>query len=280
MDNHGFHVIDMHHHYEPGFAVSDALDIGGGPGSGDEHDKARIELSTRLSTLDVEHVSGAVIIAGPTYLRPRGLADTVEVNNAIAAYRNRVPDRFLASVGVIEPLYGPAAYGEAARCRDELGMCGISFHNAYQSVPIDSPLMRPLIQKIGEAGLVPFIHAIGSPLETIWQVDALAKDFPDLPMVVLDVFYDVNSFKSLPAIAERRPNLTFDLALMVSFECQGLPTVRAVGADRFVYGTDQYSWPLMTKPFGSLLPRILESDLSDADKTAIFSGNIKRILGI
>lgn len=280
MNNHGFDVIDMHHHFEASTGISDMLGFSGRTGAAPGKSKADLDLSTRLAILDAEHVRGAVIIAGHTYLRPRGLADTMDVNNAVAAYRNATPDRFLAAVGVIEPLYGPAAYSEVTRCRDELGMRGISFHNAYQGVPIDSPQMRPLIEKIGEAGLTPFIHAIGSQLETIWQVDSLAKHFPDLPMVVLDTFYDHNAVRALPEIAERRPNLTFDLALLVGFECLGLPVVRAVGAHRFVYGTDQYSWPLMTKTYGSLLPSILDCDLSDADKTAILSGNIKRILRI
>ena len=280
MNGHGFDVIDMHHHFETSTAISDMIGFARRTGATSVDNNVDLELSTRLAILDAEHVRGAVIIAGHTYLRPRGLSDTMEVNNAVAAYRNGTPDRFLAAVGVIEPLYGPAAYSEVTRCRDELGMCGISFHNAYQGVPVDSPQMWPLIQKIGEAGLTPFIHAIGSPLETIWQVDSLAKHFPDLPIVVLDTFYDHNAVRALPDIAERRPNLTFDLALLVGFECLGLPVVRAVGADRFVYGTDQYSWPLMTKTYGSLLPSILDCDLSDAEKTAIFSGNIKHLLHI
>jgi predicted TIM-barrel fold metal-dependent hydrolase len=157
-------------------------------------------------------------------------------------------------------------------------MKGISFHNGYQGVPIDGPLMYPLIEKIGEAGMTPFLHAIGTQLETVWQADVLAKDFPDLPMLVLDTFHDHNAVRALADIAERRPNLYFDLSLLVSFDCLGLPLVRAIGADRFVYGTDLYSWPLQTKAYGNLLANILETDLSDEEKAAILSGNLKRIM--
>lgn len=278
MEEHGFDIIDAHHHFEAGFSVGDALNVGRrNDGAAEAQD---IELHTRLRTMDRHHVRGAVVIAGPTYLRPRGVLDTMVVNDALAAYRDRKPDRFLAAVGVVEPLYGVDGYSEVKRCRDELGMVGVSFHNAFQGVPVDSPLMRPLIERVGEAGLVPFLHAIGTPMETLWQVDSLAKDFPDLPMVVLDVFHDINQVKSLPEVAERRPNLTFDLALLVSFECLGLPTVRVVGAERFVYGTDMYSWPLQTQPFGTLAPGIVASDLPAEDKARIFSGNITRLLGL
>jgi len=41
---------------------------------------------------------------------------------------------------------------------------------------------------MGEIGLVPFIHSIGeSSAEALWKIDVLAGDFPDLPMLVLDV---------------------------------------------------------------------------------------------
>jgi uncharacterized protein len=277
MAEHGFDVIDVHQHYEAGYSVGDALDLGR---KGDQGSKAAFELKTRLSTMDVEHVRGAIISAGHTYLRPNGIADTVAVNNAVAAYRDQEPGRFVAGVGVIEPLYGEAGYDEARRCKEELGFAGISFHNAFQGTPADSPLMLPLVEKIAEAGLVPFVHAYGSSMETLYQVDSLAKHFPDLTMVVHDTFHDINQIKALPDVAERRPNLYFDLALLVNFETLGLPVVRSVGADRFVYGTDQYSWPMMTKPYGSLLPGIVSSDLSAEDKAKIFSGNIRGILGL
>ncbi len=161
----------------------------------------------------------------------------------------------------------------------ELGLAGIGFHNGQQGVSIDSSLMVSLLEKIGEAGLVPFVHALGNELETLWQVDSVAAKLPDLPMVVLDVFHDVNQVRALPEVAERRPNLVFDLALSVSFEFMGLRQVRAIGADRFGYGTDFYSWPTVTKPFGKQLTEIVEADLDEQDKVAILGGNIRRVLG-
>jgi predicted TIM-barrel fold metal-dependent hydrolase len=289
VENHGFDVIDVHQHLS-----HDSLDVAHrhlhvernivfeGPrdaavDAGSSRDKAAIELRVRLDALDAQHVRGAVIIPIHGYLRPRGIIDTAAMNDAVAAYRDRRPDRFAAAVGVVEPIHGPAGYGEIERCRDELSFVGISTHG---QVPTNSVLMRRLIEKIGEAGLVPFIHAYGTYNETIAQVDSVAKDFPQLTMLVLDAFHDPAQVSLLPEIAERRPNLYFDLSTSVNFEVCGLPQVRAVGADRFLYGTNMHSLPLNTKPLGTLLPSILESDLTDKEKAAIFSGNAKRILGI
>ncbi|MDM8010840.1 MAG: amidohydrolase family protein [Parasphingorhabdus sp.] len=272
-----FEVIDMHQHLECGTGLKGALDFGG---SGKPlREQGDVEFQHRLSMMAVHNMRSAVVMPGNMYLRPNGLADTAQVNDQIAAYRDRAAERF-HGVGIVEPIYGPAGYMEVKRCKEELGLVGIGFHNKMQGVPVDSPLMFRLIEKVGEAGLVPFIHALGNDLESIWQVDLLAKAFPDLPMVILDAFHDLSQVKSLPDIAERRPNLYFDLSMSISFEFMGKPQVKTVGADRFVFGTNFYSLPVMDTPMGRPLEQILESDLPDMEKIAILSGNAKRILGL
>jgi predicted TIM-barrel fold metal-dependent hydrolase len=97
-------------------------------------------------------------------------------------------------------------------------------------------------------------------------------------MIILDAFRDFSQVRSLDQIAARRPNLYFDLSLLLSFELMGLPQVRAIGADRFLFGTNFYSWPTMTKPIGRPLEQILESDLADDAKAAILGQNATRVL--
>lgn len=272
-----FDVIDMHQHLECGPSLKGALGFGGDGSPPEGRNDA--EFEHRASMMAAHNIVAAVVMPGNMYLRPNGLADTARVNDHIAAYRDRAPGRF-HGVGIVEPIYGPAGFAEVRRCRDELGLVGIGFHNKMQGVPLDSPLMFSLIDKIGEAGMVPFLHALGNDLESIWQVDLLAKAFPDLSMVILDVFHDLSQVKSLPDIAERRPHLYFDLSMSISFEFMGKPQVRAVGAERFVFGSNFYSLPTMNKPLGRPLEQILESDLSDAEKRSILIGNAERLLGV
>jgi predicted TIM-barrel fold metal-dependent hydrolase len=282
---HGFDVIDVHQHLS-----HDSL----GPrhrhlhvernivfeGPREHHTDwetaAAVELRSRLAAMDDEHVEQAVIIPIHGYLRPHGIANSAEMNDAVAAYRDRLPSRFIAGVGVVEPIHGPAGYDEIIRCRDELAFIGISIHG---QVPTNSLLMRRLVGKIGDAGLMPFVHCYGSYTETIAQVDSLASDFIDMPMLVLDAFHDPSQVSLIPEIAARRPNLYFDLSTAVSFEMTGLPQVLAVGAHRFLYGTNMHSLPLNTKPLGALLASILESDLDRDEKAAILAGNAKRLFG-
>jgi predicted TIM-barrel fold metal-dependent hydrolase len=277
MKDHGFTLIDVHHHYEAGYGIAAFLDVVDDPAGAPTG--AEKDLDTRLSIMDTDGVAAAVVIAGHTYLRPHGIADTRAVNDAVAEYVSRAPHRLIAGVGVVEPLYGQVGPAEVRRCRSELGFAGISFHNRFQGAPVDSPLMTPLLETIGDEGMIPFVHAYGTPLENLSQVDSLAGRFPDLPIVVLDVFHDVTQIRALPEVARRRPNLYFDLSLLVNFETLGLPAVREIGADRFLFGTDQYSWPLMTTPYGCLADGIVASTLPDAEKAMILSGNALRLLG-
>jgi predicted TIM-barrel fold metal-dependent hydrolase len=272
MEYRGFDVIDVNHHLnevDHRLATSTRLRQEAEQCAGDG---VASDLKTRLAIMDAQQVRGAVVIAGSGYLRPRGVADTMAVNDAVARYRDRAPDRFVAAVGHVDPLYGPAGLQEMTRCRDELGLTGISFQGM-------GFMTRPLIAKAGELGLVPFIR-VGRPDETIWQVDSLARDFPGLTMVVLHVFNDVNQVGSLAEVAERRPSLYFDLSGSLSFETLGLPQLRPIGAHRFLYGTYTRSRPVQTRPSGELLADIAGCDLPEADKAGILGGNVKRILGL
>jgi predicted TIM-barrel fold metal-dependent hydrolase len=274
--DHDFDVLDGHHHYGNLF---DAMAGFSGDEAGAPEDFDDIELATRLAILDEQNVRQAVIIAGHSYLRPEGVADTRRVNDGVAAYQAALPDRFPAAVGIAEPLYGHAGLPEIARCKDELGLVGISFHVRFQGVSMDSPWVRRYVERMGEVGLIPYLHAIGdSPEEALWKIDALAGAFPDLTMFVLDAFSSFEQAREVVHIADRRANLIFDTALAYNF---GLitPAVARFGSHRFFYGSDIYSWPAVTKP-GHLLGQILDSDLSHADKTALLGGTLRGVLGL
>jgi predicted TIM-barrel fold metal-dependent hydrolase len=271
-----FDVLDVHQHYG---TVTDAM--GGLPvdqRDGPEDDFDRRELSTRLAALDARGVRQTVVIASHAYLRPEGLADTRRVNDGVAAYVARTPERFVAAVGVVEPLYGAAGLAEVDRCR-ALGMIGISFHGRYQGVSHDSPWVYRFIERMGELGMVPFVHApAGSPEESLWKAAGLAAAFGDLPMLVLDAFSGFEECREAVAVAAQHPNLVFDTALAFDFAFV-LPFVERCGVDRLVYGSDLYSWP--SPVFGDAgIDQILASPLDDAAKAAILGGNARRLLGL
>src|SRR3546814_13108876 len=60
-------------------------------------------------------------------------------------------------------------------------------------------------------------------------------------MVVLAVFADAETPWQLHDVADRNPNLVFDVLLALNFEMIVEPAIRRLGSHRFVSGSDTYS---------------------------------------
>ncbi len=249
------------------------------PGSlGETLANPEIELKTRLATMDSNGIDQAIIIPGHDYLRPTGLADTRALNNAIAVYGRANPTRFPAAIGVVEPLYGDAGLGELDRIKSELGLAGVSFDTRYQGVNTDSALVRRLIARMGKLGLVPYLHTVPEiSSETPWRMAALARDFPGMPMLLLDALSSFEQLQQVYFVADLASNLLFDTGQVLLFD-RIRPFIRRFGAERVVFGSDLYSHPIGIQPH--VLPGIREADLGDAERSQILSGNIMKLLGI
>jgi predicted TIM-barrel fold metal-dependent hydrolase len=132
---------------------------------------------------------------------------------------------------------------------------------------------------MGELGLVPVLHAMTeSPDEALWKCAAVARAFPDLPMLMLDSFSTFEGTKENSDVAEMCPNLRFDTSLAYNFDFIEAFAGR-FGADRVVFGTDLYSPPLGRR-ISHLVPQIVESGLSQEDKAAILGGNARSLFGV
>jgi len=265
-------VFDCHHH------VGDVREFLSGeivdPGPAEEEERHR-----RIAIMDGGGVHQAVVIVGHAYPRPDGLADTRRINDGIAAYRDAAPDRFPVAVGVVEPLYREVGYAELERCATQLRLGGISFHARFQGISMDNPWVRNYVGRMGELGLVPFLHALTEASdEALWKTATVARAFPDLPMLVLDAFSTFEGTKEVSHVAELCPNLLFDTSLAYNADFIEM-FARRFGAHRVVFGTDLYS-PPVGRRISHILSQLLESELSDDDKAAILGGNARRLLGV
>jgi predicted TIM-barrel fold metal-dependent hydrolase len=245
------------------------------PGSlGETLVSPEIELKTRLATMDSIGIDQAIVIPGHDYLRPNGAADMRAVNNAIAAYRDANPGRFPAAIGVVEPLFGDVSLSELDRVKNELRLAGVSFDARYNGV--SSALMRRLIARMGKLGLVPYLHSVAEiSAEALWRTTALGRDFPGVQMLLLDPFSSFEQVQQLSFLADLAPNLLFDTGQTLSF-ARIQVFIRRFGAARVAFGSDLYSHPIGVQPH--VLPEILAADLSDAERSQVLSGNIKRLL--
>ena len=277
----GFHIIDCHHHVGsvPSLMASaaDSGPIRFTPDLSWRDDPD--EVAARIAIMDDNGVDQSVVIPTHEYLRPDGQSDTATVNDAIAAYRDAYPDRFVAAVGIVEPLHGERSIAELARIRNDLGHVGVSFHTRFQGVSTDSPLVKRLVVEAAAAGLVPFVHSYADAAdEAPWKIVELAEAVPDTTIIVLDGFSGFERTKEISRAAADAPNLVFDTSLVYSFDFVEHFVAR-FGHERVVFGTDMYSVPLAYRR-SYPLEQLLVSALDDEAKTAILSTNLRRILGL
>jgi uncharacterized protein len=272
----GFDVFDVHHH------VGRAFDALGGElddAAGSSADIGRMELAERLRIMDEGGIGQALVIPGHGYLRPNGLADTRRVNDEIASYRDATPERFPVACGIVEPRDGPFAFDEIERAQSELELVAISFHTRFQGVSIDSQWILRYLDRMGELGLVPIIHAMDdTPEEALWKLASIARSLPDLTILALDAFSSYEATRQCFFVADVATNIVFDTSLSYNFDFIEEFAVR-FGCERVVFGTDLYSWPVGRR-VSHLLPQIVECGLPLDAKAAILGGNARRLFGV
>lgn len=259
-------VIDIHHHLG-------ALN-GGSLQEGDDWPDR--DYVNRVRIMDANGVNAAAILAATGYIQADGIKDTMRSNDVVAAYRLRDPKRFPIACGIVEPLHGARSLGELERMKCELGLEGVVWHSRFQGVAVDHQLMRPLLKKVQELGLVPLIHTNAeSNLEAVWRLERLALEFPDLTFISLDALTTNTNSQLALDIAKRTKNIIFDTA-----HVRGAGYVKnfveAVGSERMVFGSLFYSHPASYDHCVSLA-EIKAAKISDADKANILAGNVKRI---
>jgi predicted TIM-barrel fold metal-dependent hydrolase len=271
-----FDVFDVHHHVGRAFdALGGELD----PGTGDAEEFARVELADRLRIMDEGGVRQALVIPGHGYLRPNGIADTRRVNDEIAAYRDRTPDRFPVACGIVEPRDGAVTFAEIDRVADELSLVALSFHTRFQGVSMDSRWILRYLEQMGERELVPVLHAMDdTPEEALWKLASVARALPDLTILALDAFGGFEATRQCFFVADVAPNVVFDTSLSYNFDFIE-DFARRFGADRVVFGTDLYSHPVGRR-ISHLLPQIAASSLTDAEKAAILGGTARSLLRV
>ena len=234
------------------------------------------DYTSRVRIMEANGVKRAAILAATGYIQAEGIKDTMRCNDTLADYRKRDPQRFLAACGIVEPLHGRRSLGELERIKHELHLEGVVWHNRFQGVPVDHNLMRPLVKKVSELGLVPLVHTNAeSNMEAVWRLERLALEFPELTIVSMDALTtNANSQLALD-IAKRTPNILFDTA-----HVRGSHYVRQfvedVGSHRLVFGSLFYSHPASYEHCGTL-EEVKEAKISDEDKENILSRNAKRL---
>jgi predicted TIM-barrel fold metal-dependent hydrolase len=259
-------IFDIHHHL--GSLMGGSLQ--------EEDNWQDRDYANRVRIMEANDVTTSAILAATGYIQADGIKDTMRCNDTVATYRRRDPNRFPVACGTVEPLHGARSLGELERIKYELQLEGVVWHSRFQGVAVDHQLMRPLLKKVGELGLVPLIHTNAeSNLEAVWRLERLALEFPDLTFVAMDALTTNTNSQLALDIAKRTANILFDTAHVRS-SAYVRQFVEAVGSHRLIFGSLFYSYPASYEHCATL-HEVKEAKISDGDKANILALNAKRL---
>jgi aminocarboxymuconate-semialdehyde decarboxylase len=311
-------VIDVHAHcvipevVEVVKGTPFAKDAAGGP-------PTNILGAARLTTMDSQgvDVQALSINAYWWYGADRALATAIVTtqNEALAKWVSAYPDRFVAMTSVALQFPDLAAQQLEDGVK-RLGLRGVTIGGHVNGEDVSGPKYDPFWAKAAELGAIVFMHPngsenilkqgalggrgdlgniIGNPLETTYFLSRLIFDgtldrHPNLRVCGAHAGGYLPSYLGRTDVAcevranancanKKRPRDYFKRELLVDtmvFSEEGLRhLVAEVGVSQVVYGTDvPFNWPVTVDLV------LNASFLSNADKEAILSGNLMRLLRI
>ena len=117
------------------------------------------EYSARVKLMDANGIGQSVLMPSTQRFRKaEGIENTKKLNDLVAAYVAKHSDRFPVGIGTVEPTHGDKSLKELERLAKDLKFRGVVWHHNVCGVPIDDPFMRPILRKMSELQLIPFIH--------------------------------------------------------------------------------------------------------------------------
>lgn len=262
-------IFDIHHHL--GSLTGGSLQQEQGWQDRDYDNRVRI--------MEANGVTHAAILAATGYIQADGIRDTMRSNDTIAAYRERDPERFPVACGIVEPLHGSRSLEELKRIKQELRLEGVVWHHRFQGVPVDHQLMRPLLKKVNELGLVPVVHTNAeSNMEAVWRLERLALEFPEINFVALDALTTNANSNFVLDVAKRTGNIFFDTAHVRS-ALYIRRFVESVGSHRLLFGSLFYSYPASYERCATL-EEVRGAQISTEDVRNILWLNARRLFGL
>ena len=160
--------------------------------------------------MDRNGIDQAALSAGFIYARPEGIASTRKVNDLVAACVAKHSDRLPAALGTVQLSDGEASLRELERMAKDLKFRGVIWHHGACGFPVNHPFMRPLLRQARELKLIPFIHGRQKEAESLWRLEAVAEEFPDVTFVAMDTFTSSEDRDHGAQILRRRSNILCD----------------------------------------------------------------------
>ena len=176
----------------------------------------------------------------------------------------------------VNPGYAKESLDEIERCLVDGGMVGIKLYHQYV---ICDPALRPVMDRAAALAVPVLMHA-GKVMDSVTRarqprlshaahfVKAAAM-FPET-MLIQGHIGGGGDWEWNLRVLETRPNTYIDISGSVIDTGIVDKTVAALGVDRVLFATDC--------SYEEGVGKLLEADLSAADRAKVFAGNLKTIL--
>ncbi len=228
-------IIDFHHHFTPRELIKDdpgdklvlSYDENGAP-SYTTH-RLLFDMDAHIAMMDEAGIDLAMLSCAA------GMAADLErstfINDKVKKAEKDYPKRFLGFAHV-NPLGGPAALKELARCADELGYPGVTITSEQDGVYLDAPELEPFWTECEKRGLFVFVHP-ALKLNVSAQFDAydLARSVGREFSLVMATLRLINS-----QVFDRHPNLIVQMSHLSGGIASILTRIRSY-QDKTFWGT-------------------------------------------
>ncbi len=273
-------------------------------------------LSERLRDLDDMGIDIQVVMPPPSqcyYTAPIEISvkATHIVNNGIAEFVARKPDRFIA-LGTVPMADGVEAANELERAIRHLGLRGVQVLTNVAGRELSDPLFAPFWAKAEELGALVVIHpngftdgqrlsrfyfnnVIGNPLETAIALhylifDGVLERYPNLKLLAVHGGGYIGAYSgrmdhAWGARSDSRTSLPYPpshylkkiyVDSVVFGTDQLAALIETFGHDHVLIGTDYPFDMAEADPVGHIVSIV---GLSNTDRAAIAGENAKRLLG-
>jgi predicted TIM-barrel fold metal-dependent hydrolase len=239
----------------------------------------RADWDVRRAMMAEAGIACSVLMPSYDYDKRLGLDSTARVVEGLVEYQSWTPGLFPWLGCTVEPQHydGAVAQLEGILSQGRFGV--VSWHNRYQGLSVDAPVMFRLVEVAAAHGCAVFVHATGNlDLEEAWRVARLVRRFPGTQFVVLDAMMNVSSMSVLGDLMKEADNVWLDTAGASSFIHLVRHLADTIGTGRLLFGSDYYGEG--RGGTASLMRQQLHlCRFSDDELHQIFQANLVRVLG-
>lgn len=220
-----------------------------------------------LATMAANGVDAAMVMP-----QPHQDLSVTAVHDRIARFAERQPG-VIYGMASINPRLDETAYRhEATRCVRDLGFRAIKLDPSVHALAPNHPRCEMLFALARELGVPAIIHTgLGVPAALPALAIPPAQRYPDVTIVLAHAGFAVFAPEAI-VTAQVCPNIILEPSWCASFQVAEM--VRAIGAERVMYGSDHPS------NVASELAKLQSLGFGDEQRAAIFGGTARRVFAL